>query len=139
MKLTLKRHFCGEKYTIGNLYIDNVYYCDTLEDKTRNLPEQAKILGETAIPEGTYKIIVNMSPRLGRELPRLLDVPHFEGILIHRGNTAQDTSGCILVGENTSKGRISNSTKYEIELTALLKSTINKHEECSITISNPSL
>lgn len=121
MKLTLKRIAKRDTYTIGRLFIDDVFFCDTLEDKVRNLASEPKIAGETAIPSGTYKVIVNVSPRFKRELPRLLNVPYFEGILIHRGNTSKDTAGCILVGENKEVGKVLNSTKYELELTKLIK------------------
>lgn len=121
MKLLLKRIAKKDAYTIGKLYIDGVYFCDTLEDKVRDLIVEKKVMHETAIPPGSYKVVVNKSPKFQRELPRLLDVPYFEGILIHRGNTARDTSGCILVGENKQIGRLINSTKYEIELTAKIK------------------
>lgn len=126
MKLLLKRIFKGETYTIGKLYIDGKYFCDTLEDKVR----EVKIKNETAIPVGTYKVIVNMSPRFKRLLPRLLNVPGFEGILIHRGNTDKDTSGCILVGENKVKGKVINSTPYEKKLVEILKN----ESDISITI-----
>jgi hypothetical protein len=89
-----------------------------LEDTVR----EKKIMHKTAIPEGTYEVIVNRSPKFKRDLPRLLNVPNFEGILIHRGNTPNDTSGCILVGENKVKGKVINSTKYETLLTSILKS-----------------
>lgn len=121
MKLTLNRIFKGESYTIGKLYIDGVYYCDTLEDKVRNLPAEKKVMQETAIPPGEYMVIVNVSPKFKRELPRLLNVPYFDGILIHRGNTPKDTSGCILVGENKVKGKVINSTPYELDLTVKIK------------------
>ena len=121
MKLVLNRTYLGDSYTIGKLYIDGVYFCDTLEDKVRDLSKEEKVKHQTAIPKGTYKVIVNQSPRLKRDLPRLLNVPHFDGILIHRGNTADDSSGCILVGENKIKGKVINSTKYEIELVKKLK------------------
>lgn len=126
MKLLLKRIFKGNTYTIGKLYIDGEYFCDTLEDKVR----EVKIKNETAIPTGTYKVIVNMSPRFKRLLPRLLDVPGFDGILIHRGNTDKDTSGCILVGENKVKGKVINSTPYEKKLVEILKN----ESDISITI-----
>lgn len=124
-QLVLDRIFKGPDYTIGKLYIDGEYFCDTLEDTVRD----KKIPNKTAIPAGTYKVIVNTSPRFKRLLPRLLDVPGFEGILIHRGNTPEDTSGCILVGENKVKGKVINSTPYEIKLVELLK------DEQDITIT----
>lgn len=67
-------------------------------------------MNQTAIPTGNYKIIVNLSPKFKRNLPRLIDVPGFDGILIHRGNTDKDTSGCILIGENKVVGKVINST-----------------------------
>jgi hypothetical protein len=142
MKLKLKRRFFAEEYTIGTLSIDGVQFCDTLEDKNRdhnkdgdlNDPGEGKVYAKTAIPFGTYKVIVNRSPKFKRELPRLLDVPHFEEILIHRGNTAKDSAGCILVGENKIKGQVINSTQYENELVKRLKSAIKKGEEVEIEI-----
>lgn len=96
MKLTLKRRYFAETYTIGTLFIDGVRFCDTLEDKNRDDNRngkfdngEQKVKNETAIPFGTYEITVNRSPRFGRDLPRLLNVPHFDGILIHRGNTGR--------------------------------------------------
>lgn len=112
-----------------------------LEDTDRDLNRngvfdgnEKKIMHHTAIPYGKYRIIVNRSPRFKRELPRLLNVPHFTGILIHRGNTAKDTSGCILVGENRIKGGLVNSAKAEIKLTKILKSAIARGEKITIEI-----
>lgn len=128
-------------YTIGKMYIDGEYFCDTLEDRVRDTNKngkfdngEAKIAGETAVPYGRYQVVVNMSPRFKRELPRLLNVPNFEGILIHRGNTDKDSSGCILVGENKVKGKVINSTPYEQKLVSILKDVQNKGEEIWITI-----
>lgn len=142
MKLKLKRRFFAEEYTIGALSIDGVQFCDTLEDKNRdhnkdgdlNDPGEGKVYAKTATPFGTYKVIVNRSPKFKRELPRLLDVPHFEGVLIHRGNTAEDSAGCILVGENKVKGKVINSTPYEVELVKRIKGAISKGEEVEIEI-----
>jgi hypothetical protein len=103
-----------------------------LEDTVR----EKKIAGKTAIPEGTYQVIVNRSPKFKRDLPLLLDVPNFEGIRIHRGNTVKDTSGCILVGENKVKGKVINSTKYETLLTAILKREMQSGSNISITVGN---
>ena len=132
MKLLLKRIALKPEYTIGKLYIDGQYFCDTLEDTVR----EKKIAGKTAIPEGTYQVIVNRSPKFKRDLPLLLDVPNFEGIRIHRGNTAKDTSGCILVGENKVKGKVINSTKYETLLTSILKREMQSGSYISITVGN---
>ena len=119
IKLLVKREFFAETYTIGKLYVDGVYFCDTLENPVR--PEGVKIPNVTAITYGTYEVIVNFSPKFKRILPRLLNVPMFDGILIHRGNSVKDTSGCILVGENKVKGMVLNSTPYEEKLVELLK------------------
>jgi len=127
--ITVSRTAKRPSYTIGKMYIDGEYFCDTLEDTDRelhqNMPlaeiKKIKIAHQTAIPTGTYRVIVNMSPRFRRLLPRLLDVPGFTGILIHRGNSDRDTSGCILVGENKVVGKVINSTPYEIKLVEMLK------------------
>ena len=134
MRLTVKRIALKPTYTIGKLYIDGVYFCDTLEDPNRDhnkngsLDDQGegKVWGDTAIPFGTYKMILSYSPKFKRILPRLLNVPHFEGILIHRGNTAKDTHGCILVGKNTEVGKVTSSTVWEEKLVKLLKDSGQK-------------
>lgn len=134
MNLNLTRRYKGETYTVGTLDIDGVYFCDTLEDKVRDLRKEAKIMHRTAIPEGHYRVEVTMSPKFKRELPRLINVPHFEGILIHRGNDENDTSGCILVGENKEKGKVVNSTVYELSLVSILKNAVERGEEIFITV-----
>ncbi len=142
MKLLLKRRFLGDAYTIGTLFIDEARFSDTLEDAVRDLNKdgdlndagEGKVYGETAIPYGTYDVVVNRSPKFGRDLPRLLNVPHFEGILIHRGNTAKDSAGCILVGENKAKGKVLNSTTYETRIVELCKAAIARGENITITI-----
>jgi hypothetical protein len=111
MKLLLKRDTFGEDYTMGKLFIDNEPFCDTLEDKCRDLnndndlddPGETKVYGETCIPGGVYKIIMFFSPHFKRILPRLIAVKGFDGILIHPGNTIKDTLGCILVGRKSGK------------------------------------
>lgn len=134
MNIKLTRLHPKDKYTIGKLYIDGAYFCDTLEDKVRDLTKEKKVPGETAIPAGTYEVIVNVSPRFARKLPILLYVPYFSGIRIHRGNTDNDTSGCILVGENKQKGKVINSTGYETRLTELIEQAMKKNETVTITI-----
>lgn len=141
MELLLKRIAKKDTYTIGKLYIDGEYFCDTLEDKDRGLKQSdslsyihyIKVYGETAIPKGKYEVIVNYSPKFKRNLPRLLNVPGYTGILIHRGNTASDSSGCLLCGENKVVGKVINSTKYELKLTEVLTEATSK-EKVFITI-----
>ena len=141
MKLRLERKYFKETYTIGNLYINGSFFSNTLEDKNRDVNKngkfdngETKVYGETCIPFGTYKVILTMSPKFKRELPRLLNVPSFEGVLIHRGNTAKDSAGCILVGENKSVGKVLNSTLYEERLVKMMKKAIAKGEEITIEI-----
>lgn len=137
MILTLKRIALRETYTIGRLYIDGVYYCDTLEDKVIDLDrsgkfegDEVKVYRETAIPYGKYKVSLRRSPKFKRDLPYLHNVPHFEGVLIHRGNTNKDTWGCILVGENKEVGMVLNSKGYENELVKRMR----KEREITIEI-----
>ena len=124
MRLVVKRTFKGKDYTIGKLYINGDYFCDTLEDVVR--PIEEKIYGKTAIPEGTYTIVLTMSNRFKKILPLLLQVPKFEGVRIHSGNTAADTEGCILVGKNTEKGKVLESRAVFAQLMKRLESVENK-------------
>lgn len=134
MKMRLDRLYLKPDYTIGKLYLDGKYFCDTLEDRVRDPAREKKVSGETAIPAGIYEVIVNISPRFRRKLPRLLNVPGFDGILIHRGNVAADTAGCILVGENKLAGQLLHSSGYELKLTELLETAQSMGERISITI-----
>ena len=109
MKLTLKRIALKPTYTIGHLYIDSKYFCDTIEDKVRDLKKESKVKGQTAIPYGTYEVTWSYSPRFKKFTPRLQNIPQFSGVLIHSGNTAADTEGCIIVGENKVVGKVINS------------------------------
>lgn len=92
MQLTVNRFEFGTNYTIGKLFIDGVYECYTLE---REVTQRDR---KPAIPEGSYKVIIDHSNRFGKDMPHVLDVPGYEGIRIHSGNTDADTEGCILVG-----------------------------------------
>jgi hypothetical protein len=107
MKLTLKRLWPSFSCVIGELYVDGVFEAFSLEDTVR--PDGTKIPGKTAIPEGTYRLILSESRRFCRELPLLLDVPGFTGIRIHAGNTCEDTEGCILVGYTRGDASIGKS------------------------------
>lgn len=127
--LDLFRKRIAKGYTIGELLIDGEYFCDTLENTVIDVNkngifdgDEKKIWEESAIPYGEYKVKVTYSPRFKRNLPRVFDVPHFEGILFHRGNSSTDTEGCILLGEWDGKGDwIKNSTPYEKQLVKLLE------------------
>lgn len=141
MKLRLERLWPKKDYTVGRLYVDDRLFCNTLEDrivdKNKNGVfdgDEKKVYGESAIPYGTYKIIYNWSPKFGRNLPRLLNVPHFEGILIHPGNTAADSAGCILVGKNTEVGRLTNSRYISDELNKLIDEAQRKGGPITIEI-----
>jgi len=107
MQITVKRLHKTDTSTIGELLIDGIFECYTLEDAERPV----KIKAETAIPKGTYKVIINQSNRFKRLMPLLLNVPNFEGVRIHAGNTNHDTEGCILVGRTRSKDFIGQSRK----------------------------
>jgi hypothetical protein len=128
MELLLERRWCKKDYTIGILFVNGKVFSNTLEDTIRDINKDGKfnngeykISNETAIPYGEYEVVVSYSPKFKRELPLLLNVPNFNGIRIHRGNSNKDTSGCILVGENTQVGKVLNSSKYEQLLVKLLK------------------
>ncbi len=139
MELLLKRIARRETYTIGKLYIDGEYFCDTLEDTDRGLRQDMSLpvirakkrAGVTAIPTGRYKVTLKVqSPRFSKKemyqfckgyLPRLVNVLGFEGVLIHVGNTAKDTEGCILVGRNTKVGKVLESRVTFVNLYERLK------------------
>lgn len=130
IKILVKRIAKKPKYTIGKLFINGVFYANTLEDTDRGLTQDMseeeikskKIYGETAIPTGTYKVDMNtISPKFknrswakpyGGKLPRLVDVKGFNGVLTHPGNQASDTLGCLLVGKNDVVGKVTNSVHY---------------------------
>jgi hypothetical protein len=112
MKLTVIRLIREEDHTTGMLFIDGKYFCDTMEDKDRDLFSDMdekeilaiKVFGETAIPYGTYKMRISYSPTFKKDLPEILAVKGFTGVRIHSGNTAADSKGCILVGEKNGPG-----------------------------------
>lgn len=128
MEIKVNRIAKRQGYTIGKLSVDRKYFCDTLEDADRGLKadmplekiQKLKVYGQTAIPTGRYAVTLDViSPKFkdrswarpyGGKIPRLLNVPGFEGVLIHVGNDASDTSGCILVGRNTVVGKVTDST-----------------------------
>ena len=153
MELLVKRVARRDEYTIGRLYINGVKFSDTLEDCDRGLTQDMpleeikakKVYGKTAIPTGTYEIDMNtISPKFqarswakpyGGKLPRLIGVKGFEGVLVHVGNTADNSSGCLLVGKNSIKGMVTDSTKTFMSLMSkyLLPAKL-RGEKITITI-----
>ena len=133
MKLTLKRIALRSTYTIGQLYIDGNYFCDTLEDTVRDLNKngkfdngEKKVYAKTAIPYGTYEIKWTYSPRFKKYTPQLMNVPSFEGIRIHAGNASADTEGCLLIGENKKVGMVLNSRATINKFYQLIKEACSK-------------
>lgn len=152
MELKLKRIALRKTYTIGKLYVNGDYICDTCEDKVMDLNKdgdlldsgEGKIPSQTAIPYGRYEVTIKVkSPKFSQKsiynwcngyLPRLLNVKHFDGILIHAGNTAQDSAGCILVGENKVVGKVINSMIALKKLYPVLKTASDRGEKIWISI-----
>ena len=153
MELRIERKWCKATYTIGILYIDGIRFCETLEDKDRDLTQQdsldqirsIKVYGETAIPRGIYRVAMDiLSAKYAAvawfkklcdgKMPRLPEVPGFDGVLIHPGNTALDTKGCILVGRNTKAGQLTNSRSIFAALYKKMKAAHDRGEKITIEI-----
>lgn len=141
MNITLNRIAKKSKYTIGKLYIDGEYFCDTIEDTDRGLTQtmtdaqikSKKVYEQTAIPTGTYRVIISYSNKFKRQMPLLLNVPGFLGIRIHSGNTEKDTEGCLIVGKNKVVGKVIESKDTYNKLFSILCEA-NKKEAIKITI-----
>lgn len=129
MEIVVDRKWKKDTYTISNVYIDGVFFSNSIEDTDRGLNnsmsleevKSKKVYGETAIPTGSYVLKMTYSNRFGTRawaskyggrVPEVLNVKGFSGVRIHPGNTAKDTLGCILVGKNNVKGKVTNSTSY---------------------------
>ena len=154
MKLLLDRKWKKEEYTIGQLYVDGVFFSNTLEDKDRGLTssmsleeiKRIKKAGITAIPTGTYNVRMDItSPKYSNrewfikncnkgKVPRLENVPGYAGILIHPGNIAEHTDGCILVGKNDVKGKVTKSKEYFLSLYNKMYNAYKKGESIEITV-----
>lgn len=153
MKLLVDRRWPKATYTIGRLYVDDVYFCNTLEDRDRGLKQtdteayikSRKVYGETAIPKGTYGVAMNVtSPKYAAvawywklcqgKMPRLLSVKGFDGILVHPGNNPLQTLGCLLVGKNTKVGELTESKATFEKLYKKMKAAYDKGEEITIEI-----
>ena len=133
MELKLKRIALKKEYTIGRLYIDGKYFCDVIEDVDRGLDQKMpleqikriKVMHQTAIPTGVYKVRLSMSPRFKRILPEILAVPGFSGIRIHNGKDQNSSSGCLIVGKNTIVGQVTNSKYWMEKLISILQGATN--------------
>lgn len=153
MRIEIERRWPKPTYTIGRLYVDGCYVCNTLEDRDRGLEKTQpleyikahKVYAETAIPKGSYVVdMKTTSPKYAAvpwyralckgKMPRLKDVPGFSAILVHPGSTALDSSGCILVGRNTKKGRLTESKETFKKLYRLMEKAESKGEEILIDI-----
>lgn len=153
MELVVDRKWKKQSYTISNLTIDGKWFCNVLEDTDRGLDDSMSIAeikklkkpSITAIPRGTYEVTLDIiSPRFctrtfykqvcNGKLPRLLNVKGFEGILIHAGNTDKDSAGCLLVGLNTVKGKVTNSQDTFTKLYKILKEGRDRGEKIIIKI-----
>ena len=153
MELIVDRKWKKDTYTISNLTIDGKWFCNVLEDMDRGLDDSMSVAeikklkkpSITAIPRGTYEVTLDVvSPKYSTnvfykqvcngKVPRLLNVKGFEGILIHTGNTSEDSAGCLLVGVNKVKGQVLNSRETFKELYKLLKDKYDKGEKITIKI-----
>lgn len=152
MELLLERKWCKQDYTIGRLCINGEFFCNTLEDTVRDINKNGifdcgefKISGHTAIPYGEYEITLDVvSPKFSKypfykevcngKLPRLLNVPNFDGVLIHCGSTADNSAGCILVGNNTIKGGLTDSKKVFKNLYSILNKANKNRDKIIVKI-----
>jgi len=154
MLVKVIRKWKKDTYTIGELLVDGVLICNTLEDKDRGLTKDtdladikaAKVYGETAIPSGVYDVVMDeVSPKYravawynkncrGGRMPRIKDVPGFSGVLIHPGNTALDSYGCILVGKNTAVGKVTQSRDHFLKLYKLMAAAADSGDDIILQI-----
>lgn len=144
---------CREKYRISHMKVDGQYVCDVIEDKDRGLTQdmpleeikRKKIPAQTAIPRGRYQVVLNIrSPRFSQKdyyknycggfLPRLLKVPGFDGVLMHRGVDQESSAGCLILGKNKVVGKVSESKECFEKVYGLMKDAVNRGEKIWITI-----
>ena len=138
MKIFVERKYYKNGYTIGNMFLNGQWLCNTLElaasPPAPLLKREGRYGKGCCIAPGTYRIQMYLSPRFGTRLPLLLNVPGRSGILIHAGKTAKDTQGCILVGMNTKVGRVTESRKYLKKIISAIEAAEKKKEPVVITI-----
>ena len=142
MLITIDRAWKRESYTMSRLFVDGEKFCNALEDTDRGLYQglcreyvlAKKVKGATAIPRGTYNVIYTYSPRFKRKLPLIENVTGYEGVRIHPGNTAKDTEGCILVGQNLKVGMVLNSREWTEKLITKMQTAWSKGEKDKLKI-----
>lgn len=141
-KIVVERKYYKENYTIGNMFLDGEWFCNTLEDKDRGLNQslslsqnkKLKVYGKTAIPKGVYDVTIVFWSKYRINVPLLQNVPAFTGILIHDGVDQNNTLGCILVGLNTIKGKLTSGKKYRNELTNRIQAALNAGKKVIIEV-----
>ena len=142
MEITVTRKYFKEEYTIGKMFLDGEYFCDTLEDTFRGLDQKMtlsqlkklKVFGKTAIPTGRYEVVSYYWAKYQKVYPWLQEVPAYTGVLIHKGQNHTHTDGCILVGENKIKGGLINGEPYVRKLTKMIQECEKRGEKVFITI-----
>lgn len=133
MKILIERLQMDPDVTLGSMRVDDEWAAWTCEDAVR--PPGTKVAGKTAIPAGTYKVVITPSARFKRDLPLLVDVPNFTGVRIHAGNTAEDTEGCILVGQDRLAKSIGRSRLAFDALFTQIRGAIARGEKVTLEIA----
>ena len=132
MLIEVKRDICKENFTLGKMYLDGEFYGYTLEDMVRKLEQ--KVPGKTAIPAGKYEVTITYSNHFKKLLPLINEVPGFEGVRIHGGNSADDTDGCILIAKNRDSIRGIIWGSLSADFMARVKAAVNNKQQVYITI-----
>jgi len=137
MRLKIERTWCSPNSTIGKLSVDGKFECYSLEDVVREdgrIVQAWKIPGCTAIPTGSYSVIVTPSQRFKRDLPLLVDVPGFTGVRIHPGNGPKDTEGCILVGASKDTDFVGHSREAFEKLFTKIQESLGCGEKVTLEV-----
>lgn len=134
MKIEIKRDIKGNTYTAGKMYVDGRHFADTLEPHAIDWSKEEKTLGKTAIPEGTYKVEMRYSTKFKTQMPFVQNVPHFDGIMLHVGNSVRDSRGCILIGTRTYPSVLTHSRDAVNRLILLMEE--HKGESVTLTVKN---
>lgn len=142
MDIVVERKYKKPTYTISPLFIDGERFCEVIEDKDRGLDDSMsvdeilvrKVYGETAIPTGTYNVIMSMSQKYKKRMPEIQNVKGYSGIRIHSGNTEKDSLGCLILGKNTQPGMVTQSRATCNAFYEKIEKALKKGEKVTITI-----